>query len=78
MVRCSDAESGIVTRELEPLKLSALPYFPTAAQVVFETVPLLPFPEASATVVPEPSSNAYAATGVGAAAAWVVALTVLL
>ena len=76
LVRCSEAESGIVTRELDPLKLNAPPYLP-ATQVAFAIVPLLPFPDASATVVPDPSSNAYAATGVGPLATGVVAVAVL-
>ena len=54
-----------------PLKLSALPYFPAAAQVVFTTVPSLPFPDPSATVDPDPSPNAYAATNPGTAAVYV-------
>jgi hypothetical protein len=33
-----------------------------------ETVPLFPFPDASATVVPDPSSNPYAATRAGGSA----------
>ena len=66
--RCNEAESGTVTRELDPLKLSAPPYLPVATQVAFAIVPLLPFPDASATVDPDPSSNAYAATSPGVAA----------
>jgi hypothetical protein len=65
VVRRSEAESGIVTRELVPLKLSAPPYLPATAQVVFATVPPLPLPDASTTAVPEPSSNANAATSSG-------------
>src|SRR6187399_2848110 len=61
-VRCSEALSGTVTRELVPLKLSALPYLPVVAQVVLAAVPVLPLPEASLIVVPAPSSNPYAAT----------------
>ena len=60
--RCSEAESGIVTSALVPLNCSALPYFPDVVQVAFAIVPLLPFPDASVTVVPDPSSNPYAAT----------------
>ncbi len=66
-VRCNDALSATVTRELLPLKLSAWPYFPVAAHVVFAVVPVLPLPDASATVVPDPSSNPYAATRPGVA-----------
>ena len=54
--------SGIVTSELVPLNCNALPYLPDVAQVAFVIVPLLPFPDASVTVVPDPSSNPYAAT----------------
>ena len=67
--RCSEAASGTVTSALVPLNCSALPYLPVAAQVAPVIVPVLPFPDASATVVPEPSSKPYAATRpVGAAA----------
>src|SRR6476646_901044 len=62
LVRCSDVESGIVTRELVPLNDSAPPNLPAVDQVVFETVPLFPFPDESATVAPEPSLKEYAAT----------------
>ena len=54
VLSCSEAELGTVTRELVPLKLSALPYLPVAAQVVFASVPLLPFPDRSATDRPRP------------------------
>jgi hypothetical protein len=57
-VRWSAAASGTLTRELVPLNWSALPYLPAVAQMVLLTVPPLPFPDASATVVPVPSSNA--------------------
>jgi hypothetical protein len=43
------------------LKESALPYFPAAVQVAPEIVPVLPFPDASLMVGPEPSSKEYAA-----------------
>ena len=62
VVRCSDAASGIVTSALVPLNCNALPNLPDVDQVAFVIVPLLPFPDASATVVPDPSSNPYAAT----------------
>ena len=39
---------------LVPLNSSALPYLPDAVQVAFAIVPLLPLPDASATVVPDP------------------------
>src|ERR1700742_2559177 len=60
--RCSDAASGIVTTELVPLNCRALPYFPAADQVGLVIVPLCPLPVASVSVVPDPSSNPYAAT----------------
>jgi hypothetical protein len=56
------------TRALEPLKLSALPYLPAAVQVAPDTIPVLPFPDESATVDPEPSPNEYAATRLDGAA----------
>ena len=62
VVRCSEAASGIVTSAFVPLNCSALPNLPVVAQVAFAIVPLLPFPDASVTVVPDPSSNPYAAT----------------
>src|SRR5450755_1250797 len=72
--RCNEAESGIVTSALVPLNRNAPPYLPDAqaeerrrhlpdvTQVALLIVPLLPFPDASATVDPDPSSNPYAAT----------------
>src|SRR5215468_8255924 len=74
--RCSDAASGTVTNALVPLNCSAFPYFPAAAQVAFAIVPRFPFPDASATVDPDPSSNPYAATSPDDPAG-VVALAVL-
>src|SRR5579872_2082746 len=62
LVKCREAESGMVTRAVVPLKTRALPYLPVAVQVAFEIVPVLPLPEASVTVVPEPSSKEYAPT----------------
>ena len=59
---CSDAEFGIVTSVLVPLNFNAPPYLPVVDQVPFATVPLLPFPEASVTVEPDPSLKPYAAT----------------
>jgi hypothetical protein len=40
----------------------AFPYFPCVVQVAPEIVPVSPLPDPSVTVVPVPSSNAYAAT----------------
>jgi len=72
---CSEAALGTLTRALVPLNCSALPYLPVAAQAAFVIVPVFPLPDASATVVPYPSSNAYAATS-PLGAAGVVALAV--
>src|SRR5712691_9493563 len=69
VVRSSEVESGIVTRLDVPLNESAPPKRPALDQDVVATVPALPVPEASATVVPLPSSNEYAATR-PLAAAW--------
>src|SRR4051794_14859810 len=65
---CSELEFGTFTRALVPLKFNAPPNLPVVDQVVFKTVPAFPFPEESATVVPAPSSNEYAATSPGVAA----------
>src|SRR3954469_15384636 len=74
-VRSSEAASGIETSVELPLNWSAPPYLPVFVQVPFCTVPLLPLPDESLSVVPEPSSNEYAATGAfgdgaGAGAGW--------
>src|SRR5712691_10087875 len=61
-VTSSDGASGMLTRLLTPLKLSAAPYRPCATHVAPEIVPLLPLPDVSATVVPEPASMLYART----------------
>src|SRR5262249_2782251 len=74
VVRSSDNELGMPTLELVPLKTSAPPNSPAEVQLVFVTVPLLPCPEASLTVVPEPSSNEYEATRVAVAPAGVMAV----
>src|SRR5204862_4941674 len=71
----SDAASGMVTTAFEPLKSRALPNFPAVVQVAFAIVPVLAWPDTSATVAPAPSSNEYAATS--ATAAGVVALATL-
>src|SRR5438094_2945257 len=71
LVNCSEAALLTVTSALVPLKLKALPYLPDAVQVAPLIVPLLPLPDTSATTVPLPSLNPYAATkpglGVGVA-----------
>ena len=65
VVNLSDGASGIVTMALLPLNTSAFPNLPVAVHVAFAIVPVLPLPEMSLTVVPEPSSNEYAATRLG-------------
>src|SRR5215510_1606006 len=59
---CSEAAFGMVTTAFVPLNDSALPYLPAVAQVAPVIVPVFPLPDASVTVVPDPSSNPYAAT----------------
>src|SRR5690348_11207213 len=76
VVRCSEAASGMVTMEEVPLKDRASPYLPAVDQVALLIVPLLPLPDLSVTVVPVPSSKAYAATSPGFAVG-VVAVAVL-
>jgi hypothetical protein len=73
VVRCSDAESVIVTSVLDPLNDSPLPYLPVV-HVAFVIVPVFPVPDASATVVPVPSLNPYAATRPDVVPCGVVAL----
>jgi len=71
VAKCNDAESGTFTRALDPLNCNAFPNFPAATHVAPETDPVFPFPDASATDDPDPSSNPYAATnpdGAGEAA----------
>ena len=60
---------------LVPLNESALPCLPVT-QVTLVSVPVFPFPDASAVVVPVPSLNAYAATAVNVVALDVVALAI--
>jgi hypothetical protein len=64
LVRCSDVESATLTDAFVPLKLRASPNLPlpAPAQLTFVSVPVLPFPDWSATVVPLPASKPYAAT----------------
>ena len=62
VLNCNELLLGMFTRALVPLNDNAPPYLPDAVQVAFEIVPLLPFPDESPTVVPDPSSNEYAAT----------------
>jgi len=47
----------MVTSALVPLNTNALPNFPALVQVAVPIVPVLLFPETSATVVPLPSLN---------------------
>src|SRR5580765_8243039 len=65
---CSELELGIVILLVVPLKESASPNLPAVDQVAFEIVPVLPFPDESETVEPEPSSNPYSATSPDGAA----------
>src|SRR6267142_4176586 len=62
VIRWSEAASATVTRALDPLNVKVLPYLPFVVQVAAAIVPALPLPEASATVVPDPSLKEYAAT----------------
>src|SRR5882724_8993193 len=64
VVKCRLAASGTVILELVPLKDNALPYLP-ATHVALTIVPVLPLPDRSVTVVPEPSSNEKAMTSSG-------------
>ena len=54
LLRESEAESATVTQSLTPSKVSAPPDLPAVVQVAPEIVPLLPRPELSASVEPEP------------------------
>src|ERR687888_626707 len=62
VVRSSESASGTVTQLLTPSKLSAPPNLPPVVQVAPVTVPLLPRPEASVAVLPDPSSKPHAPT----------------
>jgi len=73
VVSPSDPVFGTVTLALVPLNTSALPYRPAVVHVAPLSVPVWLFPDASPTVVPVPSLNAYAATS-PAIGAGVVAL----
>ena len=77
IVRSSEALSGTVTKLELPLNDSAPPKRPIGAQPVAVVVPVLPVPDASATVVPAPSLNPYAATWPGAACAGVAASIII-
>src|SRR5262245_43813450 len=61
VVRWGVAESGIVTCAPGP-NVNAPPNFPAAVHAAPDTVPVFNLPDTSATWVPEPSSNEYAAT----------------
>ena len=67
IVHCGVAASpGTVAYWLVPLNASALPYRPCPVQVALPTiVPVLLFPESSATVFPDPALKLYAATSPG-------------
>src|SRR5215471_17209254 len=66
LANCSDGALLMVTNALVPLKDKALPYLPEVVHVAPLMVPLFPLPDASVTIVPDPSLKAYAATGVAA------------
>jgi hypothetical protein len=55
VVNWSDAEFGIDTSPFVPLNTNALPNLPAVVQLAPLIVPLLLFPDTSATVVPIPS-----------------------
>src|SRR5947209_1137505 len=75
VVRWRSVLSATVTQALVPLNARASPYFPAVDHVAFESVPVRPFPVASAVVTPEPSSNPYAATRPGTATLLTVTVT---
>src|SRR2546427_10745789 len=60
--RSREFESNTVTLAAMPSKDNALPAIPALHTGPFIKVPVLPFPEESATVVPVPSSNFQYAT----------------
>src|SRR5918996_3067462 len=62
VVRSSVALSETVTHAFVPLNESAPLNLPPVTQVAPESVPVLPRPDWSPAVVPEPSSNAHAPT----------------
>src|SRR6185503_16518630 len=62
VVKRKEGASGTVTTELVPLNESAAAVLPAVVHVVPDTVPVLPLPDRSVTVVPVPSLNEYAAT----------------
>jgi hypothetical protein len=55
--RSREFESGTITLSSVPSKYNALPTFPAVQRGPFVNVPVFPFPEESAVVVPVPSSN---------------------
>src|SRR3989454_3098485 len=66
VVSWRDGELLILTHEFVPLNTRALPNFPAVVHAAPRIVPVLLFPEESATVVPAPSAKPYAATSPGA------------
>ena len=56
-VRSREVASATVTQSLTPSNDNAPPYFPPVVQAAPEIVPVFPFPERSARVVPEPASK---------------------
>ena len=51
VVRCSDDESGTLTRALVPLNDSAFPNLPEAVHVAFASVPVFPLPDESVDLI---------------------------
>jgi hypothetical protein len=62
VVKLSELDALTVTTSFTPSNVSALPYRPAVVHVAPEIVPVLPFPEVSAVVVPVPSLKPHAAT----------------
>src|SRR5262245_2584029 len=75
VLRRRSAVSLIVTQSLTPSKRSAPPCLPVVVQAAWKIVPVWPFPVVSASDVPLPASNEYAAIGVGAGGALLSTVT---
>ena len=68
--RSRETESNTVTLLAMPSKYNAFPAIPAVHTGPFVRVPVLPFPEESAAVVPVPSSNFQYATRPELVMAW--------
>ena len=76
VVRCSDGASGMLTFAFVPLNEQRLADTSrSSSRSRWRSCPVRPLPEASVTVVPVPSSNAYAATSSGIVASVVTVAT---